>query len=79
MPINFYNLLTIDMGGDYGIFVLKWMELMAHKKSIVEMTQSKPSQFRTRMTWEFHGFAILDAKDFANKSKKRKQDKQKIL
>jgi len=64
------------MGGDCGIFVLKWIELMAQKKSIVEMTKSKPSQFKTQMAWELCEFTVLDAKDFAakitDKSKKRK-------
>ena len=78
MSINFCNLLIIGRGGDCGIFVLKWMELMAHKKSIVEITQSKASQFRTRMAWELYGFVVLDVKDFiikiADKSKKRKNN-----
>ena len=54
------------------------MELMAHNQPIVEMTQSKASQFRTRMAWELYGFEVLDAKDFAaniaDKSKKRKHN-----
>lgn len=65
------QLVIIGRGGDCGIFVLKWMELMAHNKPIVEMTQSRASRFRTRMAWELFAFAVLDAKDFAAKINKK--------
>jgi len=64
MPINFCHLHIIDRPRDYGIFILKWMELMAQYISIHEMTQERAAEFRTQMVVELYIFTVMEAKDF---------------
>lgn len=58
-------LQLVGRGGDCGIFVLKWMELMAHNVSIKEMTQGHAELYRYHMVVDLYAFAVLDALEFA--------------